>query len=94
MWDAYKWVSTYVIWPFLMITPEGFPAEAVADLRKAYVATSKDPEFLNAYKKQFIDLPTYVSGEEGEWLIKTYKNISPEGLEGLKRITRMPKKTK
>ncbi len=94
LWDAYKWVSTYVIWPFLMLAPEGFPEEAVSDLRKAYVDTSRSPEFLSAYRKQFTDLPTYVSGQEGEWLIKTYKNISPEGLEGLKKITRMPTKKK
>ena len=77
-----------------MLAPEGFPEEAVSDLRKAYVDTSRDPKFLAAYRKQFTDLPTYVSGQEGEWLIKNYKNISPEGLEGLKKITRMPTKKK
>ncbi len=92
LWDAYKWVSTYVIWSFLMMAPEGFPQEALSDLREAYIATSKDPGFMDAYVKQFGDLPTFSSGREGEWLIKTYRDISPEGLEGLKRLTRMPAK--
>jgi len=92
MWEAYKWMSTYVIWPFLMVAPEGVSKEAVSELRKAHVATANDPEYQKSYIKQFGNLPTWVSGEDGEWLLKTYRNISPEGLEGLKQMTKMKKK--
>jgi tripartite-type tricarboxylate transporter receptor subunit TctC len=92
MWEAYKWMSTYVIWPFLMVTPEGVPKEAVSELRKAHVATTKDPEYQKAYLKAYGVMPTWLTGEEGQWLLKNYKNISPEGLEGLKQLTKTKKK--
>jgi hypothetical protein len=93
-WEAYKWVSTYVIRPQLLLAPKGTPDAAVNELRAAYGKTVKDPAFQAAYRKQFTDLPNYSVGKDAEWLINTYRNISPAGLAGLKQMVAKRKKKK
>ncbi|NQV55668.1 MAG: hypothetical protein HQ503_07400 [Rhodospirillales bacterium] len=93
-WEAYKWVSTYVTRPQLTLAPPKTPAALVSELRRAYGETVKDPAFKAAYKKQFTDFPNYIVGKDAEWLINTYRNISPAGIEGLKRLVAKKKKKK
>ena len=53
-------------WPF--VAPPGVPADKVAVLRKAFVATMKDPEFIADAAKQKIEVSP-VSGEDLQRLI-------------------------
>jgi tripartite-type tricarboxylate transporter receptor subunit TctC len=63
--------------PFL--APPGIPAERAAVLRKAFMDTMKDPEFLAAADKTKMEI-TPVAGEKVEKLVKdlyaTPKEIS------------------
>ena len=88
MWEAYKWVSTYAIWPFMLVAPPGTPAQAVADLRKAFVATARDAAFTADYVKSVGPVPQFTSGKDSQWLITDYINVSPAALKGLKELTK------
>ena len=89
-WEAYKWVSTYLIWPFLMYTPPDVPDEAVAALREGFVVTAKDAAFRTDYAKSVGPIPNFVNGREAGWLLSDYKNASPAALQGLKKLTARP----
>lgn len=90
MWDGYKWMATFGIWPFMLVAPPGVPAEAIADLRKAFNATAKDPALKADYSKSVGPVPNFVGGKKSEWLIRDYKNVSASTLQGLKAITARP----
>jgi hypothetical protein len=92
MWEAYKWIATYNTFPFGMFAPKGTDPARVAELRAAFRKTTKDPEFLKAFHKQFKYNATWFVGEEANWLKSTYLKISPEGLQGLKKLNKRKKK--
>jgi len=88
LWETYKWVSKFSIWPFSFAAPPGAPAEVVADLRKAYLATRDDPEFKAEFEKTVGPIHRFVGGEEASWLLTDYKNASPAAIAGMKRLTK------
>jgi hypothetical protein len=92
MWEAYRWISTYNTFPFGMFAPKGTDPAKVAELRKAFKKTTIDPEFKKAFYKQFKYDPTWFVGTEADWLKTNYLKISPEGLAGLKKLTKRKKK--
>jgi len=92
LWELYKWFSTFEGGPMGYITLKDTPADRLAELRRAYGETTKDPGFLAAMKKQLRDLPVhFFVGEEGQFVLTDYKNISVEALKGLKELTAKPK---
>ena len=93
-WEAYKWYATYNTRAQVVLAPQGIPAERVAELRAAYKATIADPVFLAAFKKQFKVIPNFSVGKDAEWLLTSYRNISPEALAGMNEMARSGKKGK
>jgi tripartite-type tricarboxylate transporter receptor subunit TctC len=91
VWEAYKWLATFETWPYWMTAPAGTPAEAVAALRKAHKATTTDPEFIAAWKKQFRDVPVFAFGEDARKTVLGYTKISPAAMGFLKEVL-VPKK--
>ncbi len=87
LWETYKWVSKFSIWPFSFAAPPGAPAEVVADLRKAYLATRDDPAFKADWQKTVGPIHRFLGGEEGNWLLTDYKNASPAVIAGMKELT-------
>ena len=87
LWEVYKWVSKYSIWPFSFAAPPGAPAEVVADLRKAYLATRDDPAFKADWEKTVGPIHRFLGGEEASWLLTDYKNASPAVIAGMKKLT-------
>lgn len=74
------------------VAPPGVPADRVAILRKAFVATLGDPEFLAEAKKTKLDVDN-VKAEEINGLVKEILDISPKTKEGLQFLVRKaPKK--
>ena len=93
LWEAYKWFATYEIGPMGFIALKATPPERIKELREAYRKTTTDPGFLAAMTKQVRDTPVrFFVGEEGEFILTDYKNISDEAREGLKKLTARPKK--
>jgi tripartite-type tricarboxylate transporter receptor subunit TctC len=91
-WEAYKWLATYSIWPFMLVAPPGVSGDAVAELRAAFDKTTADSKFTADYAKSVGAVPNYASGKDSEWLLRDYKNVSPAVLNGLKLITARVKK--
>jgi hypothetical protein len=87
LWEAYKWVSKYAIWPFSFAAPPGAPAEVVADLRKAYLSVRDDKAFRADWEKTVSPIHNFVGGKEGSWILTDYKNASPAAIAGLKQLT-------
>ena len=62
-----------------VLLPKGAPDAAVADLRKAFEATIKDPAYIEGYKKLNQALPSPISGAEAEDYIEhEIKRVDPE----------------
>ncbi|MBT3552592.1 MAG: hypothetical protein HOO19_17650 [Rhodospirillaceae bacterium] len=85
-WETYKWYSTFMTWPLWLIAPPGASDEVVAELRRAHIATAKDPAFLAAWKKQMHDAPNFLTGADAEAVVANFRNISPPALAYLKKI--------
>lgn len=88
LWEAYKWFSTYNTRSQVVFAPKGVDKKKIEELRVAYGKAMKDPAFLAAYKKQFKIKPNFLIGKDADWLTKTYRNISPEALEGMKQLVK------
>ena len=71
-------------WPF--VAPPGMPADKVAVLRKAFMETMKDPEFLTDAAKGKIDIEP-VSGEELQRLITDLYKTPPEMVAEAKKLS-------
>jgi len=69
----------------LYVLPPGTPKERVQTLRKAFMDTMKDPEFLAEAKKSKLDIDP-VGGEEVEKTIARLFKLSPAMLERLKEV--------
>lgn len=90
--EAYKWICTYPTLGGGLYTPKGVSKEIMENLREAHTKTVKDPEYKEDYIKQFSSWPLWLSGEEVDGLNQSYKDISPEAFEILKKLTTPTKK--
>ena len=88
LWETYKWISKFSIWPFSLAAPPGAPADVVADLRKAFLATRDDPAFKAEFTKSVGPIHRFVGGVEAGWLLADYKNASPAVIAGMKELTK------
>ena len=70
-------------WPFYVRAD--MPAERVSMLRKAFMATMKDPEFLREAEKLAVPIEP-ISGEELDKLVRDALNVAPAMLPKLKLI--------
>jgi tripartite-type tricarboxylate transporter receptor subunit TctC len=70
--------------------PPGTPKERVQVLRKAFVATLKDPEFLSDAKKADLEVDP-MTGEELQATIAGFQKLPPQVMARLKEIL-LPKK--
>lgn len=70
-------------WPFYVRA--GVPAERLSILRKAFMATMKDPEFLKDAEKMAVPVEP-VSGEELDRIVSDALNVSPAMLPKLKLV--------
>src|SRR5688572_21807783 len=71
--------------PYLM--PPGVPADRIAAMQKAMMATFKDPEFLEEAKKRQLDVQSPRSGQELHALLeRIYTKTSPQAVARLRKI--------
>lgn len=74
-WDAIKFMTnandamTWLVW-----APAKTPDDRVAILRKAFVATAKDPEFIQAMVKRTKMAPTIVMPKDAEELVNSLRS--------------------
>lgn len=92
LWEAYKWVSSYLIRPTSIVAPKGTPDDRLALLRAGYGKTVADADFQAEWKKQFIDLPNFLVGKDAEWLLSSFKDMPEEARNSLKILTAKKKK--
>ncbi len=86
-WEAYKWYRTVVAqMQFTIFAPNGSPDDAIAGLRKGFA----DMVASEAFQEDFIKLNglplTLMPFEQGQEIVNTYRNVSPEILEVLKEM--------
>ena len=94
LWEAYKWISRYNSRPFGMYALKAVDPARIADLRGAFRKNLTDPDFLAGWRKAQKTDPNFGVGEEVDWLLKEFNNISPAALAGLKKLTASKKKMK
>ena len=66
-------------------SPPGQPPERVAELRKAFMETMKDADFLAEIKRDNLDLSP-LSGEDLQKVIEKSTQVSPEQVERVKKL--------
>ena len=67
--------------------PPGVPADRVAAMRKALMATFKDPAFMEEAKKRRLDVNSQRSGQELQALLqRIYTKTPPHVIERLRKI--------
>lgn len=69
----------------VFVTSPGTPKDRVQTLRKAFMATLKDPEFVAEAKKAMLEIDP-LTGEEVEKVVAEMFNISPPLMEKLKAV--------
>ena len=93
LWDAYRWTTTIIgASTQSLIAPPGTSKQALADLRKAHVATRNDPDFKAAWAKQFGIQLSWLKPGEDQRILKTYKNVKPEIVGLLKKYLKKVKR--
>jgi hypothetical protein len=86
-WEALVLVSnlsTTMLRAVLM--PPGANKTAIAEMRKAFVDISEDPEFKAEYKRIIKIDAEMVSAQQGEELFASMGNVKPETSEVLKKV--------
>ena len=68
-----------------LLTAPGVPKQRVALLRKAFMDTMKDPDFLREAKLLRLEVNP-LSGEQVEELLEKISNYSPEVITQVKKI--------
>lgn len=68
-----------------LMAPPGVPAERVAALRRAFVAMTKDPEFIAEFSPMGLDVEP-MEGEELQKLVASVAAIPPELLAKVKAV--------
>lgn len=90
IWETYQWYSTVPGGMSMTVfAPPGSPKEAVADLRKGHLATTKDKEYLASERKRLGVPIKFISLELAQKNLRTYRNVSPEMLEVLQKMTKI-----
>ena len=74
------------------IMPPGSPPEAVATLRQAFAALSRDEQFVADAKKVMKFHPRFETGEEGERLRQKVLQMSPELIDFVRQFIEQAKK--
>ena len=87
LWDATNWLIGQIgEMTFTGFAPQGTPAEAVEDLRAAYAAAARDPEFIeksmqmNGLPYEFVDVP------RGKEIFASLAQVTPEVLATITRV--------
>lgn len=75
LWEAVKWLRSAS--PRMAVATPGTDKQAVADLRKGFIAAQQDPEFIAAHQKRFGTKWIYFSGEQGSGVFDKIKNADP-----------------
>lgn len=91
-WDVYKWWGTFQIWSMWLSAPPKTPVAQLKILRAAYLATTKDEEFLTRFKKANKRIPNFVIGEDAEKVAASFRQLSKEGVAELKKILNVGRK--
>ena len=88
VWEATNWLTNQVgEMTFVGLAPHGTPPEALAELRAAYEAAAKDPDFVQQSIK-LNGLPyTFVDQQRGAAIFRSLAGVSPEIVSVLKDIT-------
>lgn len=94
MWEAYKWISKFNSRPFGMYTLKATDPAKIAELRAAFKKNLSDKDFIAGWQKAQNNMPSFGVGEEVNWLLSEFRNISPGALAGLKKLTAKKKKGK
>ena len=94
LWEAYKWLSLFNSRPFGMYTLKAAGPARIAELRAAFRKNLTDKDFLAGWRKAQNNDPDFGVGEEVDWLLTEWRNISPTALAGLKKLTAGKKKKK
>ena len=68
-----------------MVAPPGLPAPRVAELRRAFTETLRDPAFLRDLERAHLDLEP-LTGEELQAAVAGARNFSPELIARAQRI--------
>jgi tripartite-type tricarboxylate transporter receptor subunit TctC len=74
------------------LLPPGSPPEAIAALRQAFTALSKDEEFISEAKKVMRFHPRFEVGEEGERLKQKVLTASPELIDFIRQFIEQARK--
>lgn len=82
LWET-RLIPNVMAWPFF--TAPGVPPELVGLLRKAFMATMKDPAYLSEGKKMMLEINP-VSGEEIEKVLKRISSVPKDLLRELAKI--------
>ena len=91
-WEVYKWWGTHMVWSMWLMAPPKTPAAQLKTLRAAYLATTKDEEFLTRFKKANKRVPDFVIGKQAEAVTASYSKLSKEGVAELKKILNVGRK--
>lgn len=92
-WEAIKFMSkandamTWLVW-----APSRTPDDRVATLRKAFTATAKDPEFIQAMVKRTKMTPTVVMPKEAEALVNSLRTTDKVILDTMRDSINRAKK--
>ena len=89
LWKTYKWYSQVLgNTTFTVFAPPGTPAEPTAVLRASYQATARDPAYYEPEKKRLGGTGVnFIGVEEALHIQKTFRNVDPDVLATLKKIT-------
>lgn len=77
-WGAYRKFSQLRQVLRVIIVPKGVPKQAVADLRAAWMKTTKDPGYLAEYKKQNASDLEALSGEDTQDVVNDLLTVKPD----------------
>jgi len=95
LWEAYKWYNTSAgSMALTTFAPPGTPKEAVDALRKGYYATANDPAYYVPEAKRIGIGVNFIPLEQGLKILQTFRDVSPEVLAELEKISNMDIRTK
>jgi hypothetical protein len=77
-WGTYRKLAQMRQVLRVILTPNGLPKQAVADLRAAWMATTKDKGYLAEYQKQNASDLVPLSGEGTQKVVKDLLQVKPE----------------
>ena len=90
LWEAYKWYSMVPAGMSMTVfAAPGSPKEAVADLRKGHLATTKDRDYLASETKRLGIPLRFISLGQAQKNFRTYRNVSPQMLEVFKKMAKV-----